>query len=41
VSGTGMPAIFALEQFAAAGRPAVSSNSALAQRAIRSMRDKG
>jgi len=39
VSGTGMPAIFALEQFAAAGRPAVSSNSALAQRAIRSMRD--
>ncbi len=35
VSGTGMPALFALEQLAAAGRPVVSSNSALADRAIR------
>ena len=35
VSGTGMPALFALEQLAASGRPAVSSNSALADRAIR------
>jgi len=35
VSGTGMPALFALDQLAASGRPAVSSNSALADRAIR------
>ena len=34
VSGTGMPALFALEQHAAAGRPVLSSNSALADRAI-------
>jgi maleate isomerase len=35
VSGTGMPAMFALEHLAASGRPAVSSNTALADRAIR------
>jgi maleate isomerase len=34
VSGTGMPALYALEQLAASGRPAVSSNSALAGRAL-------
>lgn len=34
VSGTGMPALFALERFTAAGRLAVSSNSALAKRAL-------
>ncbi len=38
VSGTGMPAMFALEHLAASGRPAVSSNSALANRAIRLVR---
>jgi len=35
VSGTGMPALYALEQFAASGRPAMSSNSALAARALK------
>ena len=35
VSGTGMPAMFALERLAGSGRPAVSSNSALADRAIK------
>lgn len=39
VSGTGMPAMFALEYLAASGRPAVSSNSALADRAIRYVRE--
>ena len=39
VTGTGMPALFALEQLAASGRPAVSSNSALADRALRYVRD--
>jgi len=35
VSGTGMPALSALEALRASGRPAVSSNSALAEQALR------
>lgn len=35
ISGTGMPALFALEQLAASDRPAVSSNSALVEAALR------
>lgn len=35
VSGTGMPALFALEQLAVSGRPVVSSNTALADRAMK------
>ena len=35
VSGTGMPALAALEALAASGKPAVSSNSALAEQALR------
>jgi len=35
VSGTGMPALTALEQFAAADRLAISSNSALARAALK------
>ena len=34
VSGTGMPALAALEQLCASGKPAVSSNSALAEQAL-------
>jgi len=40
VSGTGMPALSALARFAASGRPAVSSNSALAARASRFVRGR-
>ena len=36
VSGTGMPALFVLDALSASGRPAVSSNSALAWSAMRS-----
>jgi len=36
VSGTGMPAMRALEMLGASGKPAVSSNSALAEQALRS-----
>ena len=35
VSGTGMPALFVLEALAESGRPVVSSNSALAWRALK------
>ena len=35
VSGTGMPALFAQEKLAASGRPVVSSNSALADGAMK------
>lgn len=35
ISGTGMPAMRALEQLRAAGKPAVSSNSALAEQGLR------
>jgi len=35
VSGTGMPALAALKQLSASGKPAVSSNSALAEQALR------
>ena len=35
VSGTGMPALAALELLQASGKPAVSSNSALAEQALR------
>lgn len=35
VSGTGMPALSAIEALSASGRPAVSSNSALAEQALR------
>lgn len=35
VSGTGMPALLALEMLSASGKPAVSSNSALAEQALR------
>jgi len=35
VSGTGMPALTALEMLRASGKPAVSSNSALAEQALR------
>lgn len=37
ISGTGMPAMSALERLAASGRPAVSSNSALADVALQSL----
>ena len=36
VSGTGMPALLSLEILRASGKPAISSNSALAQQALRS-----
>jgi len=35
VSGTGMPALSAMEMLSAAGKPVVSSNSALAEEALR------
>ena len=36
VSGTGMPALLSLEILRASGKPAISSNSALAEQALRS-----
>lgn len=41
VSGTGMPALFVLDALAESGRPAVSSNSALAWSALRRSRFAG
>ncbi len=35
ITGTGMPALSAIEQLSASGRPAVSSNSALAAQAVK------
>ena len=40
VSGTGMPSLFVVDQLQQSGRPAVSSNSALAWSALRHMAEK-